>query len=352
MATTQTVQNILDTVKIIPELGPVFGGPAGYSMEPGLTIANETFAYMFGTNFPWKFNEIVIAPFYSTSYQQDYAIPGLTNLGWLMSGDVVNINNTSLAKPRIPVEVVRDMPRSSSFGPQPSTYMPQKFYCCWLPNNVLYYGTWGAAQTGNATTGNNPVSGSVYTNPLSAGGAQPSNPITQIKDANGNFLVLTGYGHEGTTAPVAPANSVAGTNATPGSGATTVWTVVDPLGQGIRIYPVPVQSGVVWQFNLTAQAKPPALITSLNTLISPIPDDFSHIFRQGFISTAYRYSPEEKVRARYVEERRIWTESLNNAKMQADREPESYSFVPTQGVVAPVGGGYYTPATPFGGWDW
>src|SRR6202022_3585311 len=111
-----------------------------------------------------------------------------------------------------------------------------------LPNSLLYFGVWGGSPS---SLGNDPKAGSIYTNPLGAK-SQPANPIAQIIDANGNYLVLTGYGTEGTTAPVAPANSAPGTLATPGTGATTAWTVIDPYGQGIRITPVPSQTGTVW----------------------------------------------------------------------------------------------------------
>jgi hypothetical protein len=224
-----------------------------------------------------------------------------------------------------------------------------KFQVCWRYNNQLYYGTWGQANSGNSTRGNNPVAGSVYTNPLGSGTQMPFNPITQIQDANGNLLILTGYGTEGTTAPVAPANSTAGTIATPGSGATTQWTVVDPMAQGFRIWPTPSQSGVVWQFNIRGQAKPPAPFTSLDTFIKPVPDEYAHIFRQGCVTNAYRYSPEEKVRQMYGQEQKIWEAVLFKGRMQGDREAESHSFIPVGGVVASPGGTMpTTPGNPFG----
>lgn len=351
MAITQTGQNIIDSLRAMPLLSTIFNSQvSGFSLEPALTILTESHAFMLGENFPWKFNEIEIAPFYASSYQQDYATSN-TNIGWLMSGDILDVNNSSLSKIQPQVEVVKDLPRSSSWMALPTMFFGAlRFQVCWLYNSQLYYGTWGQANSGagNTTRGNNPVSGSVYANPLSIGNSMPSNPITQIKDANGNLLVLTGYGTEGTTAPVAPASSVAGTIATPGAGATTQWTVVDPLAQGFRIWPTPSQSGVVWQFNLRAQGKP-TIFTSLTSLITPIPDEYAHIFRQGCVTNAYRYSPEKNVRAMFSEEFKLWEAVLMKGRMQGDREPESHSFVPTGGVVASVSGaGQITPGNPFG----
>jgi len=347
MAISYTGQKILDSIRVIPLLAPIFNSQvSGYSLEPMLSIINDTMGYMIGANFAWKFNEIEVAPFYVNSYQQDYA-SSYTTIGWLTAGECLDVNNTALPKAQPQVEVVKDLPRASSWVALPPMFFGNlKFQVCWRYNNQLYYGTWGAANTGNATRGNNPQINSVYTNPLSSGQQMPFNPITQIQDANGNLLVLTTYGTTGFTAPVLPAASAAGTTVTDGS---VVWTVVDPLAQGFRIWPTPAQSGVVWQFNLRAQAKPPAPFTSLNSLLAPIPDEYIHVFRQGCITMAYRYSPEEKVRKMYGEEIAIWDRALMAGRIQGDREPENHSFVPTGGVVASPGGTMpITPGNPFG----
>lgn len=166
----------------------------------------------------------------------------------------------------------------------------------------------------------------------SAAGSQPFNPISQIIDSNGNFLVLTTYGVEGTTAPLASSNAVPGTKVS-GTGATTVWTVVDPNGLGIRILQVPSQTGVVWQFNITAQ-KPPVIFSSLQQKLTPLPDKYEPFFRAGFIAQCYRYSPEAKVRAKFETEWKLWLTSLQSLREVQDRELEEYSFVPERGVMS------------------
>lgn len=349
MASTYTAQSIVNSLKIMPLLAPIFQSEvSGYSLEPGLTIINETMAYMMGSYAAWKWNEIEIAPFLTNSYQQDYATSN-TNIGILTAGDCLDVNNTSGVKAQPQMEVVKDLPRSSSWAAMPPAfYGILRFQVCWRYNSQLYYGTWGVAQAGPGagTRGNNPLAGSVYTASLSNGGQMPFNPIKQIKDANGNLLILTTFGTTGSVAPVLAANSAAGTTVTDG---TCVWTVVDPTAQGFRIWPTPSQTGVVWQMNLRAQAKPPAPFTSLNAILAPIPDEYIHVFRQGCITTAYRYSPEEKVRQMYNSELQIWDAVLMKGRIQADREPENHSFIPVSGVVAtPGGNGYVTPGNPWG----
>ena len=331
----------------MPDLAPIFQSQvSGFSLSPALDILNEAMAYMLAPPGAWKFNEVELPPFYTNSYQQDYA-SSITNIGFLQSGDCLDVNNTALPKAQPQVEVVKDLPRASSWIALPPLFFGVlKFQCCWRYNSQLYYGTWGLPNTGNATRGNNPQINSTYTPFLSGGNQMPDNPITQIQDANGNLLVLTTYGTTGAAAPLLPASSAAGATVTDGS---CVWTVVDPLAQGFRIWPTPSQSGVVWQFNLRAQGKQPPLLTSLNTLLAPIPDEYIHIFRQGAITIAYRYSPEQKVRQRYDMELALWDKVLMGGRIQADREPENHSFIPVGGVVSSPGGTMpITPGNPFG----
>src|SRR6185437_6393127 len=282
------------------------------------------------------------------SWQQDYAL-ALTTLASLQQGIVININNSSLPKPWGYVEIVRSQNQATGAwnGPCPFFAAPV-FAVNWLPNNQLYYGTWGQANVGGASQGNNPVAGSVYTNPLGAS-SQPHNPIAQIKDANGNLLVITTYGTEGSAAPVAAVNAAPGTTVS-GAGATTVWTVIDPNGQGIRINPVPSQSGVVWQFNLVGQAIP-VRFTSLTQTLAPLWDQYESTFRDGFIARCYQYSPEQKVRDKYDRAWQRWIESLYSAREKSDKEREGNRFVPRLSVVGSGGsrGGFIGPAWPFNG---
>jgi hypothetical protein len=340
---TIPLQYFVDDAMTYSEIKPVL--QASQTANAALSIGNSVMNYMLSQNFPWKFNELIIPNFYSNSYQQDYAVPGVTNLAWLQRGTVVDINNTSVPKPRFLVEVGRSLPQLTSASLTVPFISNPKFVVNFYPNDQLYYGVWGGS---SSSTGNDPVANSVYSPALNPGSSQPSNPTTQIKDANGNLLVLTGYGHEGTTAPVAPANSAAGTIATPGSGATTQWTVVDPKGQGFRVAPVPTQTGTEWQFNLVGQMRPPRFV-NLQQLIDPIPDDYSEYFRQGFIANCYLRSPEEKTRRKGDAEYALWQKALVDARMKSDRERDEYGFVVDPLISGGVGQTTSSPAWPYGG---
>ena len=337
MSSTQstiTLQNEVDAAQLFGDLEPVLT-VGGSSAGPALRAANDVMNAICAVPFPWKWNELQFPAFYTNSYQQDYAVinadgSSITNLSWLERGVAFDINNSAIPKPFVNVEVGRQLPERTGTYINAGPGIGQ-FIANFFPNNMLYFGTWGSANVGGGTLGNNPVSGSTYTSPLGAT-SHPANPITQIQDANGNLLLLTGYGTEGTTAPVAPANSAAGTVATPGVGATTVWKVVDPNGVGFRILPVPSQTGVVWQFNIVGQKKP-VRFSNLRQTLDPLTDEMEPHFFQGFIAQLYRYSPEAKVRAKFAPEWQLWLKSLNDLRVKEDRELEENSFVPDRGIM-------------------
>lgn len=361
---TVRLQDIVDIAQTFGDIAPILNVPQS-SAQPALTIANDVMNAICATSFPWKWNQVELPPFYTNSWQQDYALinpdnSSVGNVSWLERGLCVDINNTSIPKPWRYVEVGRQLP------PQTGTFYASTtaltlFLANWFPNYKLYYGTWGAQiqgsssvplnTQGNATWGNNPVAGSVYTNPIGTG-SMPANPITQIRDSSNNFLVLTTYGTEGTNPPVAPPNSAPGfqvSGSTRQDNSTTVWTVVDPNGAGIRIIPAPSQTGVVWQFLLTAQMKP-IRFTSLNQSLAPLTDEMEPHFRAGFIAQCYRYSPEAKIRAKFAQEWELWKKALQDLRQKESRELEEFTFTPDRGIMGSTPSQtnfFYGPFWPF-----
>jgi len=160
---------------------------------------------------------------------------------------------------------------------------------------------------------------------------QSANPITQVRDTQGNLQVVTTYGTCGNTQPAWPASGAApGTTTQDG---TVVWTVVDPNGIGIRILPVPSQTGVVWQFNLVGQ-KPAPTFKDLQDTLDPFPDKYEPQFRAGVIAQCYRYSSQAAVQAKFEKNYTLWLKSLVNLRQKQDRELEENSFTPERGVMS------------------
>jgi hypothetical protein len=365
---TITLQEVVDDASTLGDVAPALA-TGGFSMSPALSIANDVMQAIInggniGQPYNWKWNRYNLPPFPTNSLQQDYFIPGLVNIGWLESAWAVNINQTSVPKQKFPLEIDKDLLVSDDQG----TYMGK---AAWLPNNMLLTGTWGAAPLG-PTAGNpsgqttvagpnqsgqqNPGPGVIYTNPIGTL-VTPYNATTAIADQYGNLWCLTTYGTCGNSTPAFPASPVYPTLRNPNLIATTVtdgscvWTAINPKGQGIRLSPVPPQSGVVWLIQIVGQMIAPRF-TNLSQYLNPLPDNWETHFKQGFFAQCYRRNPDPKVRAKFPQEWQMWLETLDKAVRQADREPDDFGFYPSS-MILDTGWGFnpITPAQPFGPWS-
>jgi hypothetical protein len=325
-SSTTTIQSINDYVSSMGELQPVLP-VGGYSTLTACGIATDVMAALISQRFNFKWNRMRVPPFYTNSWQQDYAQLSKTTwpapLGWIEGGYWVDINNTALPKPTYAIEVKRDLEYTSISGNPPSKID-------WLPNNQLMQGVW-------------PGANQLYTQPLGAL-ITPTNPPTNILDVNGNILVLTTYGTTGVTAPQAAANAAEGTAVNDGS---CVWKVADPNSIGFRLLPLPPQQGVVYQVNVIAQMQAPAAFTSMGQQINPVPDDYAVWFREGYKAFCYQMSPNPQMQMAFERKRDQWLAAVGAALKQGDREDTNAGFIPDRSVVSPVGGVDIGPANPF-----
>jgi hypothetical protein len=364
---TIRLQEVVDDAWTLGDVAPALS-TGGSSMAPALSIANDAMAAMInggniGQPYNWKWNRYNIPPFPTISLQQDYFIPNLVNLGWLESAWAVNINQTSIPKQKFQLEVHKDLQVTND----QQTYTGK---ISWLPNSMLITGTWGAAPQGptagfpsgqttvagpNQSGQQNPGPGVIYTNPLGVL-ITPQNATTCITDPNGNLWVLTTFGTCGSSAPAWNATPTYPTFRNPGVAASTVddgtcvWTAINPVGQGIRLNPIPPQSGIVWLIQAVGQIRAPRF-NNLKQLLNPIPDDFEWAFKQLFFAQCYRRNPDPKVRARFPQEQQLALEALDKAVRQADRELDDFGFVPSSIVMeTSFGYGTTTPSSPYGPW--
>lgn len=302
----------------------------------------------------WKWNRFFPTPFLSNSWQQDYASNTL-NIGWLENTQAIDVNNTSVPKPAIDVYAVKDLTITNVVA------YPR--YICWLPNNLLQYGSWGAAALNNVFGLTNPGPLVVYTN-LFGGNKTPSNPINQVADAFGNFWRVNVFDNSqtpltatcGSTNPFAtnlsptyPTLANPSATATVVTDGTVTWQAINPYAQGFRCSPIPSQTGRVWGIRPVAQAKP-IQYTSLESYITPIPDELYSYFLDGFKIVNGMKATDTKVRAKYQAMYPMWIQSLDNAVRTGNREPDNFMFLPTNPVVQPAWG-YASPRPdfPYGG---
>lgn len=364
---TLKLRDVVDDAYTLGDVAPVLS-TGGSSMQPALSIANDVMQALInggpgGQPYNWKWNRYNIPTFTTISLQQDYFIPGLVNLGWLESAWAVNLNQTSIPKSKMFLEVHKDLMVTGA-----QTSYPGKI--SWLPNSMLNTGAWGqhpfgptagfpsgeTVVTGPGATGQqNPGPGVIYSNPIGTL-LTPINACTAIKDPYGNLWCLTTFGTCGSTQPIWPTDPSYPTTRNPNILPTTVsdgscvWTAINPQGQGIRLEPIPPQTGVVWQIQAVGQMKAPRFY-NLEQYINPLPDDWEWAFKQGFFAECFRRSPDPRVRAKYQQEKQWWLESLDKAVRQADREMDDFGFYPTS-IIMDTGFGInlINPAMPFGPW--
>jgi len=366
---TIQLQEVVDDASTLGDVAPALA-TGGFSMSPALSIANDVMQAIIngGPNaqpYNWKWNRYNLPPFVVNSLQQDYFIPGLINIGWLESAWAVDINQTSLPKQKIPLEVDKDLLVTYQQGASTGKVS-------WLPNSMLMTGTWGALPLGptaqypngqttlvgpNQSGQQNPGPNVVYTNPIGVL-RTPYNATTAIKDPYGTLWCLTTYGTCGSVEPTWPIAPVYPTLRNPNLLATTVtdgtcvWTAINPFGQGIRISPLPPQAGIVWSIQIVGQMVAPRFF-NLTQYLNPIPDTFEWAFKQGFFTQCFRRNPDPKIRARFPQEQQLWLEALDKAVRQADREPDDFGFYVTN-IIMDTGWGInpVTPALPFGPWGY
>lgn len=351
---TIKLQDIVDDAASQGELAPALP-TGGFSDSPALSIANDVMTAMIaggpdGAPLNWKWNRILTPTFFTNSWQQDYFVPNVVNLGWLESCVAVNFSSTQFPKPVRPVETKRDLLITNA-----QTANVAKI--CWMQADTMLVGQWGVPQNLSPTGLSNPGPGVVLTNPQGLT-SMPANPTTQVKDAFGNLWVVTQYGTCGLVNPfLANLNPIFPTLQTPNIVATTatdgtvIWTAVNPKGQGFRINPLPSQTGVPWLIVPVGQARI-ARFTSLSQTLDPIPDDYASFFKQGFFTQCFRRSPDPKVRAKFGDEWRLWQQSLSNALKQGQREMDDWGFVPSSNIMD-VGWAFnpVNPAMPYGPWN-
>jgi hypothetical protein len=297
------------------------GGPSGYGDQLALECANEVMADIVCERYNQKWNRAYATPFYTNSFQQDYPQPAQAAgpIGWGEDGDVIDVNNTYIPPTMSNIKWRRGLSRTNV-----SRWWPENL--CWMYNNELHIAVWPGAD--------------VVIYPLlgkSAPGGQ--NPILNMRDANGNILIVTGFGTTGSTAPVLAANAAEGKTVEDG---TVIWTCVSPTSQGFRIDRLPSAAGPTLKILPYYQLDPPRF-TTMQQLLDPIPDSFSRFFFRGLQAQCLLNSPNpnDVKRGEVLTERNPETGEpawMKEPKKQGDRELNVYALLPATSVVEPKWG--------------
>lgn len=316
-----SVQSVIDHI-VTQGIPSPLSHPAGYGTQLALDIGTDVMSDLISKRFNWKWNRHLAPALYTNSWQQDYPYPGTVNtMGWLENADRIDINNTSNPKPLKQITARKDLPLTSYCrGPVSDV--------CWVYNSEMKLGAWpGAGVTYYPlVTGINPVK---QNSPM---GIQIGTTI----------LTLKTFGTTGTAVPVIPATAAEGDPITDG---TCVWTVCAPTSKGFRVYPLPGATGPVWQVIPRYQSLPP-IITTLQQMIDPIPDDQAKHFRRGYQAFSLRASPNPQDRQRFQPDYTEWIETLLAIRETADKELNVYGLVPATFPVDEIYPGWRNPRDP------
>jgi hypothetical protein len=322
---TIKLKQVLDTLTASGVPNPR-EGPSGYGDQMALDKATQVMADIACERFNWKWNRADAKPFLTNSWQQDYPQLAQANgiIGWGEDCSATAILNTTYPKPVRSISWRRGLSRvSASNGWWPGNL-------CWMYNKELFIGFW-------------PGPGAVYA-PLTVS-PQPQNPLMSMTDANGNILIVTGFGTTGATAPALPAGTAEGKTVTDGS---VVWTCVSPTSQGFRIDRLPPATGPALLIEPSYQIDPP-IFTSYGQTLAPIPDSFSRFFYRGLESELMLASTDPAMMKRGQMAKADWMNALREAMKQGDRETNVYGLVNARPVVESGWGGWrpYTADDPY-----
>lgn len=288
--------------------------PSGFGDDLGLDLASRVMADLISERFNQKFNRAIASPIYTNSYQQDYPQPAQAGgpIGWGEDCDICDINNTVYPKPLNwdgPIKWVRNLTRTSISRSRP-------FKICWMYNAELAWGTWPGAGT--------------HYYPLVTTGQVSQNPLMNFIDKNGNYLILTGFGVTGGSAPFAAASAAEGVTVSDGS---CTWAVVSGTSQGFRIDYLP-GVGPTYQIVPCYQLDPPTF-TAYAQLLNPIPDSFSRHFQTGLEWQCKMSSVDPQQKAEGQKNYPLWLNAMEAMIKQGNREPDSYGMVPASPVAEP-----------------
>lgn len=327
-SSTVTLLNVIDLIESMADLAPS-ARPGSYAAIAQLAIANDVLNDLIAQRFNWKWNSKLAPVFLTNTWQQDYPIIGLQDIGWLEESWWIDINSTARPIPTDTVTPLRDIAVQSG-------------RMSGIPRNI----SWMAAK--NMQIGSWPGANVTY-NPLRTQSPIGNNPLMTMYDANGNILVLTTIGTTGSSAPSAAAKADEGTLVEDGS---CVWTVCDPESAGFRLEPLPPGASPIYEIHNRYQRRAQKF-TDLGATLDPIPDDYAQYFRRGYEAYCHKYSPDPKLRALFPGPSGLhaeWMQFMVQSEKQGDRESDGFALKPATQVVQPLPGYTRDPRNPARPW--
>lgn len=296
---TIKLQNVVNLASQHADLLPL-AGVGGYSNEPALSLCNDVLEEALAAPTAWKFNRAEMGMFVTYPNRQDYLFAGAVafTLGASSRGVGIGLKTSDVLTSAIVISgsqasVTCLQPHGFSVGAvvymfgNSSSFLNSVF--TQNENSTTYSG--GFTITG-ITTVNQPNDTFLFTLAGHGGTLDGSAGIADFGWLeSGTIVEVNSNGSIQTTRQVEAVHDL-----------TPSWFVATPdkvcvlqdLGTGvlkIRFREVP--GSTIWACNLVYQKQAP-LKTALSDTWAPFPDQFSYVYRQGFLARCYRYIDSPK----------------------------------------------------------
>lgn len=338
MSSTVTVQSTVNLASTHIDLLPI-AGVGGYSNEPALSLSNDVLQTILSSTYimpngqalslDWKWNRQEMNMFVTCPNRQDYLFAGATffSLGGNACGagiDLTSNNALTISVSTVTIKLLE-------------TYNGAVGDVCYILGTGSNYdstftqnGTNNAGFSGKTYT-ITAISADLKTITTTVSGGTPSGTSGSAGITDFGWLAgatMVGIQNGGPILPTRHCEAVRDIQPYGFANIPEKWCVYETSTAGVlKIRSYPVVGTTIWGVNLVYQKKAP-LITTLSGTWTPIPDELSYVYRQGFLALAYRYvnSPKQE-----VEENKFIT-ALRRALGADEREVPDVHLYPGEGL--------------------
>lgn len=331
---TITLQNIVNLASTFIELLPITG-IGGFTNEPALSICNDVLAELLAAPYDWKWNRAEMPLFVTSTYKQDYLFAGACafTLGSTAQGWAIDLTTNSGLTQAGGVVTVKTL-ETHQFAVGDVVYLTG----CTLANGnpSAYNAVLTQTSSSSVWSAGRTITGVTATTFTFAGVTAETSGAAGISDfgwlCNGTQVAMLD------TSPlreIRQIETVFELTLTSRSAVTAPEKVcvLQDLGTGVlklRLREVPAQTP--WGLNLVYQKRAP-LKTDLTKLWDPIPDNFSYVYRQGFLSHAYRAVNSSRAEKEDLKFQRQIAKALS----QGDNEADDIHVYPEAGLMTGFG---------------
>lgn len=323
--TTLTLQSVVNFASIHAELAPL-SNVGGISLEPALSLANDTLQELITKPNAWKFNRFEMPIFVTTTYKQDYQFGGAVAFTLEEGGAAIALTTASTpGVVRTGTTVVVTTIETHNMTVGRTVYM-------FGNDNAQFNSVYTQGPTASGFSGGWTIT-AVTANSLTFTHLTSGN-LTSGAPGIFNYAWLeSGTMREiNSTAPIPKTWQLDGVNDLHPTSVSTRPAKVSVLtdnGDGtlkIRMQYAP--GGTFYAVALVYQMQPPLKVALTDTW-TPFPDRYGFVVRQAFLARAYRYMRSAAAAEEYQKSQFV----INEAIGADDSEQSDQRIYPEQSLM-------------------